>query len=195
MAFRVGLFWLFIFFALGILLGAGFIIFASTNLPPSAAPSLSPSASTCPAITAIFSPGGQDEIVPLIGSASSSLDVEMYVFSYQLLADELISAQARGVSVRVLLEPALSGDNANLKMAETLRDGGVDVRWADPSRTNHAKFLIIDGKRVLVGSHNWSWHAMNTNREASVLVEDAATVSEFGRAFEQDWGAAYANNT
>jgi len=187
MALRFGLFTVFALFILGILVGAGYLMFIGQQglVPQTAA------YSSCPQVTPIFSPNGEDEIISLISSASSTLDLEVYAFSYELLADELISAQARGVSVRALLEPNLSGDNPNLKTAETLRDGGVNVRWAAPSRTNHAKFLILDGRRVLVGSHNWSWHAMNSNREASVLVEDTATVREFEDAFEKDWMAAY----
>jgi len=187
MALRFGLFTVFAIFVLGILVGAGYVIFlGQQNIVPQAAPP-----SSCPQITPIFSPDGKDEVVALLASAQTSLDLEVYAFSYVELADELISAQARGVAVRVLLEPNLGTDNANLQTAETLRDGGVAVRWADPSRTNHAKFLIIDSKTVLVGSHNWSWHAMNTNREASVLVEDAETVGEFEDVFQQDWNAAY----
>jgi len=188
MALRFGLFTVFALFALGILVGAGYMLFLEKQ---GIAPQTSPTSAECPSITPIFSPDGKDEIISLISSASSTLDLEVYAFSYEVLADELIRAQERRVQVRVLLEPSLSGNNPNLATAETLRDGGVAVRWADPSRTNHAKFLIIDGRRVLVGSHNWSWHAMNSNREASLLVEDPATVREFEDVFEQDWNAAY----
>ena len=167
-------------FLLGVLLGAGFIFYLSGQQP-----------STSPSITPIFSPDGQAEFTAAISSASSSLDLEVYVFSYRTLADELIEAHERGVRARVLLEPTRSGNNPNLETAEYLRDNGVDVRWATPSRTNHAKYLIMDGRRVLVGSHNWSWHAMNENREASVLVEDERTVRDFSSIFEQDWAAAY----
>jgi len=143
------------------------------------------------AVSAIFSPDGGDEIISVVRSASSSIDVELYVFSYRRLADELIGAKERGVRVRVLLEPTLSGSNPNLEMAEYLGDAGIEVRWALPSRTNHAKFAIIDGRKVLVGSHNWSYSAMSTNREASVLVEDEEAVGEFEAVFEEDWNAAY----
>ena len=179
MRLRFRLFHLFIAFTLGILVGAAFLLYTSDFTASS------------PTITSIFSPDGMHEFTSAIDSASSSLELEVYVFSYRALADELIEAHEHGVEVRVLLEPTLSGNNPNLETAEYLRDAGVEVRWATPSRTNHAKFLIIDGKRVLVGSHNWSWHAMNENREASVLIDDEATVGEFQQLFEQDWQAAY----
>ncbi|MFA6036240.1 MAG: phospholipase D-like domain-containing protein [Candidatus Micrarchaeia archaeon] len=191
MRFRFTLTQLFIAFCIGILFGTGFLLLLANMQGVPALPSPASSSSSVPAqISSIFSPNGEDEILSSISSSTSSLDVEMYLFSYQKLADALIDAKARGVAVRVLLEPTLE-NNPNLQMAEYLRAGGIEVRWAIPSRTNHAKFAIIDGKRVLVGSHNWSYSAMNRNREASVLVQDAETVREFESVFEQDWAAAY----
>jgi len=175
---------LFLAFCIGILFGAGFFLFLAN---PQAISSPTPSAAS---ISSIFSPNGEDEIISSISSSTTSFDLEMYLFSYQKLADALIDANARGVNVRVLLEPTLD-NNPNLQMAEYLRAAGIEVRWAIPSRTNHAKFAIIDNKLVLVGSHNWSYSAMNTNREASVLVQDAGTVREFEQAFGADWNAAY----
>jgi len=181
MRLRFTLFHLYIIFILGILLGSGFMLLLQAQQPVDSASSITP----------IFSPEGKPEFISAIRSASTSLELEVYVFSYRELADELISAHERGVKVRVLLEPTLYGNNPNLQTAEYLREGGVEVRWATPSRTNHAKYLIIDGRLVLMGSHNWSWHAMNENREASVLVQDEGMVREFGQVFEEDLAAAY----
>jgi len=50
----------------------------------------------------------------------------------------------------------------------------------------HSKFTIRDGKEVLVGSHNFSYSALNKNREASVIISGNA-VQEFMDIFEEDW--------
>ena len=175
----------FIIFSLGLLLGAVFITYFPLQKQQAT--------SGTTAIESIFSPDAKGEILAAIDSAKTSLDVEMYLFKYQTLADELVAAKGRGVKVRVLLEPNLSGGNPNLETMSYLRGHGIEARWSTPSRTNHAKFFIIDGKRVAVGSHNWSFSAMTKNREASVLVEDARTTAEFQQAFEQDWALATNN--
>jgi cardiolipin synthase A/B len=144
-------------------------------------------------IQTVFSPGADDEILSLIRGAKESIDVEMYLFSYDPLADELILAKKRGVEVRVILEPRLSGSNDNLDTVKTLRDSGVDARWATLEyKLTHTKAMIIDKKKVLVGSTNWSSSALKKNREYSVLIEDERIVMEFFQNFEKDWEKASA---
>ncbi|MFH1470790.1 MAG: phospholipase D-like domain-containing protein, partial [Candidatus Micrarchaeota archaeon] len=144
----------------------------------------------CPAclngrIETVFSPDSESEIISIIRSANKSIDVEMYLFSYGGLVDELIDAKTRGVAVRVILEPRLSGDNANLATMERLRDGGIPAKWATLDyKLTHTKAVIIDGKKVLVGSTNWSTSALTRNREYSVLIEDENVAREFLLNFE-----------
>ncbi|MBI5177608.1 hypothetical protein HY995_06010 [Candidatus Micrarchaeota archaeon] len=55
--------------------------------------------------------------------------------------------------------------DSNIATAEFLNSKGVQVRWASLSYTNtHVKTMVADGKRVLVGSINWSRQALSTNR-------------------------------
>ncbi len=142
-------------------------------------------------VDTVFSPDSQDEVIGLIRGAKESIDVEMYLFNYRPLAEELVAAKAKGIKVRVILEPRLSGDNVNLGMMEYLRENGIEARWASLDyKLTHAKMMLIDGKKVLVGSTNWSRSALNDNREYSVLIEDEKIASEFLANFEKDWEMA-----
>lgn len=143
-------------------------------------------------VETLFSPGAEAEIAGLIESANETIDVEMYQFSYAPFADELADAKARGVRVRVILEPRLDGDD-NLQTMAKLKGDGVDARWAtlEFSRT-HSKTMVVDGKIVLVGSPNWSYSAMFRNRESAVVVEGSEVAGEFERVFESDWRDAKA---
>ena len=154
----------------------------------------------CPAclngkVETVFSPEAEDEIIGILRGANESLDVEMYLFNYRGLADELVKAKARGIAVRVILEPRLTGTE-NLEMMKYLRDNGIDARWASLDyKLTHAKTVVVDGKRVLVGSTNWSSSALKKNREYSVLIEDENIASEFLANFEKDWGMASTENS
>ncbi len=156
---------------------------------------IGPGEKPCPAclngrIETVFSPEAEDEIIGILQGANKSLDVEMYLFNYRGLADELVKAKERGVSVRVILEPRLTGTE-NLEMMKYLRENGIDARWASLDyKLTHAKAVIVDGKMVLVGSTNWSSSALKKNREYSVLIEDQDVASEFLANFEKDWGMA-----
>jgi phosphatidylserine/phosphatidylglycerophosphate/cardiolipin synthase-like enzyme len=137
-------------------------------------------------LTPLFSPNSESEIISLIRGAEKSIDIEMYVFSNSRLRDELSYAAERGISVRVILESRLDGGQ-NEKMTDFLLSHGVFVRWASLSyKLTHSKFMIIDGKKVLVGSINFSDSATTKNREAAVIFE-GPKVAEFVSVFEDDW--------
>lgn len=143
-------------------------------------------AATCNFVQPLFSPGSGDEIISLIRSAKTSIDVEMYVFTDENLARELTDAAGRGVKVRVLLEPRVESSSLN-SIAQGLDAGGAEVRWASVRyQLTHAKMMIVDKKQALVGSINFSKAAQNKNREVDVLLEGPA-LSQLVQTFEQDW--------
>jgi phosphatidylserine/phosphatidylglycerophosphate/cardiolipin synthase-like enzyme len=51
------------------------------------------------------------------------------------------------------------------------------------SRSLHNKFAVIDGRRILTGSFNWTNSAEDRNRE-NLLVLDC---EELARRYEQEW--------
>lgn len=139
-------------------------------------------------IHAIFSPGASLPILREIASANSSLDVMLYQFSLDDYEHALAAAVARGVAVRIILEPRV---DSNFKTAEFLSSNGVSVRWASREYTNtHSKTMVVDGRRVLVGSVNWSRNAAKSNRESAVVIDDGRVAGEFLRVFEEDWAKA-----
>jgi len=138
-------------------------------------------------VLAVFSPDNSEEITALLDSAKREIKLEVYEFSYTVLADALIAARSRGVDVQVILEPSVA---ANTKTSEYLLNGGVNVVWASKKFHNtHSKFAVIDDMMVLVGSTNWSKNAMLYNREASVIVYSSEVASRFERIFDSDYAA------
>lgn len=136
----------------------------------------------------VFSPGAEDEILSLISSTNSSLDLMLYQFSYSGLKQALVSAAARGARVRLILDPKI---NANLETASFLSKKGVQVKWGSQEFVyTHAKLAIVDARCVLVGSINWSRHALFFNREAAIILCDSSAVNRFQKVFEDDWQAA-----
>lgn len=143
-----------------------------------------------PLITPVFSPEGGHEVINLIDSAKNSLDIEIYVFTSRDVIEALERAKSRGVAIRIIMERnVISGQND--ATYRELASKGFNVRYArNDVALTHSKFIIVDGKAVLVGSHNLSNSALYENREASVIVRDGSTVAEFARVFAEDWAAA-----
>lgn len=72
-----------------------------------------------------------------------------------------------------------------------LRRRGMDVmRCVRVIANTHTKGIVVDGKTALVGSQNWSEQAVATNRDASLLFDDAEVAGYFKQAFEIDWARA-----
>jgi len=145
-----------------------------------------PFASVPVTISALFSPDAEDDLLALINSATKSIDIEIYTFSSDEVVSALIKAKNRGVNVRVIMEKRIIGKQ-NEETFVALSAAGVKVRWASTEfKLTHSKFMVIDGTRVLVGSHNLSKNALRQNREASVIFT-GPEVSEFIKVFEEDW--------
>lgn len=101
------------------------------------------------------------------------------------LVDALVERSNEIDDVRILLRTGGSGFWDN--MAE-LKRRGMDVnRCVRRISATHTKGIIVDGKRVLVGSHNWSSLGVTLNRDASLLFDDAEVAQYFADVFEEDW--------
>jgi len=166
-----------LWFVLGFIAGAIICFLATTAFFPAA-------------VTPVFSPGGGHDIIALIDGAQISLDIEMYVMTSQDVLLALERAEARGVAIRIILERDVI-DSQNGEAYRELAAKGINVRYAtDKYRLTHAKFMVVDGSAVLVGSHNFTGAALSDNREASVIIRDYAATASFSAVFAKDWALA-----
>lgn len=92
---------------------------------------------------------------------------------------------------RLILRSGGSKYSSPQHAAWYLKSKGVDiasrVRVID---NHHTKGMIVDGRRVLIGSHNWSAPGVTLNRDASLLFDDTEIADYFDEAFEIDWNRA-----
>jgi len=133
----------------------------------------------------------------LIQEAKHSIQVMMFEMGYydrypntpsNLLIKELMNATKRGVKVEVILEVKEGEDRTTKRNRHTgkiLSEGGVEVIYDPLFKTTHAKFIVVDGRLTLLGSTNWTYYALTSNNEASVLVRSKevgqATMDYFNR--------------
>lgn len=103
---------------------------------------------------------------------------------------ELVDAvveQSRAIGdVRVILRAGDVDDDVT-----ELHRRGMDVmKCVRVVANTHTKGIIVDGRRVLIGSQNWSADAVTLNRDASLLFDDARVAEHFRKVFEIDWARA-----
>ena len=137
-------------------------------------------------------------VVDLVGNATESVRVQQVSVGgrRQPFLQASIDAARRGATVRVLLSGAwyVREDNRNVTrwLNERAREEGLDLeaRVADPRgryEKIHAKGVVVDGDRVVVGSLNWNNYSARRNREVAVVLEGAEPARYFRRVFRADW--------
>ena len=125
----------------------------------------------------------------LIEHAYGDIEVVMFLFKTtasprnqaNLLAEDLIAARARGVTVSVLLEKSdydQELNRENTRVGARLAQAGIHVRFDSPNTTTHAKAVVIDHRYCLVGSHNFTGAALEYNHEASLLVDSPSLAGQ-----------------
>ncbi len=131
-----------------------------------------------------------------LAGARESIDVLMFEIKMgktddnpvNRLVSELIIAKDRGVRVRLRLEQSeldRSLTRYNRRTAELLKPHAIPVDFDLPSVETHAKVVLIDGRILYVGNHNWSSSAMTRNKEISLRVESPVPVSAMRRYFDR----------
>ena len=70
---------------------------------------------------------------------------------------------------------------------ELFFQSGSQVRSRPSPFLMHHKFALVDGKRLLAGSFNWTMKAAMGNRENVVVTTDRKIVRAFKEEFQRLW--------
>ena len=142
---------------------------------------------TCPRL--MISPAdARTRVLNLIGSAATTLDIEVYYIADVGVRTAIIGAKNRGVTVRVILADA-SEVSDNPATATFLKNAGVQVRILS-NPVPHIKLVIADRKAALIGSHNLSSSSLRDNREIGEIVRTTAAVNVLAARLDGDWNLA-----
>ncbi|MDZ8092952.1 MAG: phospholipase D-like domain-containing protein [Nostoc sp. DedQUE05] len=151
--------------------------------------------------TQLWSNSSNGLIGKTLDSATKSIDMALFVFSEQPLANILEKRHQQSVQIRALIEPQF----AYRPYSEALDMMGVALSnkckyevdnhpWSNPITTVgvpvlpkgdllHHKFAVIDSQTVITGSHNWSDAANNGNDETLVTIENPVVAAHYVREF------------
>jgi len=147
--------------------------------------------------TPFLLPDSPDVPLEPFETASDRLFVAGYTLESERVAEALIDAAERGVTVRVLLEgtPVGGFPERGAAAADQLDAAGVEVRVLDGDpdrfRFHHAKYAVADDRAVVL-TENWkpSGTGGRSNRGWGVTVDDPRVANELAALFEDDAAAA-----
>jgi phosphatidylserine/phosphatidylglycerophosphate/cardiolipin synthase-like enzyme len=117
-----------------------------------------------------------------IRGTKERLTVALYGFDNTDLGDELLELVKKKVTVRLKIDKSRSARKKLVALIDRLKAGGVDVQTVAPNGRNHNKFAVIDGKRVLTGSYNWT--LKSEGNWENLLILDCP---ELAKSYESEW--------
>ena len=131
------------------------------------------------------------------------LDIAVFYLSHRPLIEALKAARARGVAVRVLLDPnreafgMKKGGLPNRPVAAELAKAGIEVRWClTQGEQCHTKLLLHrelagSGAAMILGSANFTRRNLdNLNLETSVELtgnQHTPAINKATKLFERQW--------
>ena len=137
----------------------------------------------------VFSPERSIKEILLkeVESTTSTIDLAVREITFPEMAQALLKAKERGVKVRVIAD----SKQAKMKSSQItyLIHQGIPVkvlRGKDYGVMNH-RLAILDSKKVVTGSFDWSEASEKWNYENIVIIIDSEVVASYQREFERLW--------
>lgn len=138
-----------------------------------------------------FSPtdGVTARIGELLHAAQHKINLALYVFTYDDLADAVVTAHANGLVTRGDMEDVTGlGNEFNYLLSH-----GVEMysHYNEPYLLHH-KYAILDegfagDPLVITGSHNWTNSAETVNDENTLVIHDGTIAN----LYYQEWNARH----
>lgn len=133
--------------------------------------------------------GGQCEkmLIREIRRARSEINIAIFTITRTAICKALVEAAGGGVAVKVKFFSETHQSEGMRLAVERLRKGGVEcipVKMKGDALMHH-KFTVIDARRVLTGSFNYTTQATEANYENMVLIESEKVARQFLAEFER----------
>ena len=144
-----------------------------------------------------------EAIVEELHKATETIYLNMYEFTDPFLCNELIETLKRNVSIYLFLDGSPVGgieDREKILLNKIAENGGK-IRFIVNDKKNkvfarysydHAKYLVIDNKTVIIESCNWVKTGVPKNpsfgnREWGIIVRNKKVADYFLKVFMDDW--------
>jgi len=133
---------------------------------------------------------GRQRLGQLIDEAKHTLWLQNERYQDPVMIEHVVRATQRGVKVHVMARPPhklkkekLSEGVSGLRI---LQDVGVKIHKLKHVKL-HAKLLLADGNRAIVGSINLAPGSFDSRRELAIEVKDEHVTSRLDEVLRHDW--------
>ncbi|MGC1130875.1 MAG: phospholipase D-like domain-containing protein, partial [Candidatus Acidiferrales bacterium] len=133
---------------------------------------------------------GRERIARFIDQAKHSIFLQNERYQDAVIIERLVRAACRGIKVHVMARPPhkLQKDKLTEGVGglRTMADVGIKVHKLKHLKL-HAKMLLIDDCRVIVGSINLAPGSFDSRRELAIEVPGGPVVERMSKIVHHDW--------
>lgn len=143
-------------------------------------------------VVPFFSPSTdcENRLVAMVASARASVDVAAYALNNEKITNALLAVDRNKIHLRILADKLqASGKNSRVKQ---LHNAGVDIRVHSVHRIQHNKYVVVDDKKIMTGSFNFTESASKHNAENCVFITDNQPVAD---AYQRNFNKLWTENT
>jgi phosphatidylserine/phosphatidylglycerophosphate/cardiolipin synthase-like enzyme len=140
-----------------------------------------------------------EEVKKLIKKAEKSIKIAAFIIRkgkkerknrVSELMSEVKRAAYRGVRVEIIINqinPMNKSKRVNSRIIRELKRSNITTKVETEQRVAHAKYIIIDEKIVIIGSHNWTNKSLNSNHEISIKTENKNNLIKINDIWKRRW--------
>lgn len=132
----------------------------------------------------VWSPGSEEDMLLIINSAKSELDIYNEEMADASIASALVDAVKRGVNVNIIM----TYQSLYKNVFGELKNAGASLHLFHGQKFYiHAKMILADRKNAFLGSENFSFGSLSQNRELGIFLSDPTITSSLFKTFSTDW--------
>src|SRR5277367_201205 len=133
---------------------------------------------------------GRERIARAIDAAKHSIFLQNERYQDAVIIERLVRAAMRGVKIHVMARPPHKLQKEKLTEGvgglRTMDDVGIKVHKLKHLKL-HAKMLLIDDRRLIVGSINLAPGSFDSRRELAIEVTDRRVIKRMVKVARHDW--------
>jgi phosphatidylserine/phosphatidylglycerophosphate/cardiolipin synthase-like enzyme len=137
---------------------------------------------------------GRDRFAQFIDDAKHSLFLQNERYQDTIIIERLVRAKIRGVKVHVMARPPHTLKEDKLMEGvgglRIMDDVGIKIHKLKHLRL-HAKMLMADGARAIIGSINLSPGSFDSRRELAIEVNDENVIPRLSEIVHHDWNNSH----
>jgi cardiolipin synthase len=138
---------------------------------------------------------GRERIAQFIDAAKESIFLQNERYQDAVIIERLVRAARRGVKVHVMARPPHKLKKDKLVEAvggmRTMEDVGIKIHKLKHLKL-HAKMLLADHARAIVGSINLAPGSFDSRRELAIEVDDEHVIKRLSKIAHHDWEHSHA---